>query len=108
MNKIYFTNPNESSIEEWAKWLDNQPKEQELDEVGARVFLALMFNEEKYENDPKVISFCETNDGGFIKTVWNRIKVFHDYTITRAAASLIGLRCHSFGETTICVNLPSI
>lgn len=91
-----------SSVEAWAKELD-QRKKQMLSNSDAAFLLQLTLNEQKIEED---------NDGAFDKMLngWNGVAILHrrlqvhTFTMSKAALMFCGLTVKSPGEAVMMAN----
>lgn len=91
-------------VEKWAEWLDNQPKNTELDDNQMRTFLTVSLHESELERNEIIRKELIDGEPCMEKMFYNRVKSCHTYTVTNAVALAIGVIAHNPGEVTMYAN----
>lgn len=76
-------------IEKWAEKLSKLPVRRMTDEE-VQFYVTIFFNENKINNDNKILDDLEKRKAGMASVLWLRVKHLHTYKITPSLALFLG------------------
>lgn len=92
-----------NDIENWAKEVEKFPK-RKLTDKEVEGLLKLSMNEDRINEDKKLIRLLDEKKGGMASVIWLRIKHCHTYSITPALAVYFGEIITNLGISTMMCN----
>lgn len=93
-----------NSVEEWAKWLDGQPKKTMPTKNQVLALMAMSLNEDAVETDPDALALVAPRQYNLASMFYNRVNTCHTYKVSVAVAIFIGELADRPGVVTIFAN----
>lgn len=93
-----------NGVEEWAEWLDNQPKDTELTKEQRHMFMTCARHESEFERIEEAREELTSDEPSLEGMFYKRVQKCHTYTITMAVAVAIGIIVHNPAEVTMYAN----
>lgn len=93
-----------NSVEEWAEWLDAQPKTTIPNRNQCLALMAMSLNEEAVEKDPDALALVAPRQYNLASMFYNLVNACHTYKVSVAVAIFIGELADRPGVVTIFAN----
>lgn len=93
-----------NSVEEWAAWLDQQPKKTIPNKDQLLALMAMSLNEDAVETDPDALALVAPRQYNLASMFYNRVNTCHTYKVSIAVAVFIGELADRPGVVTIFAN----